>query len=425
MAATGKKVVQFFDKVVESYEEQAIVIPLVKHFNPGNEDMQNSGDVAWQSVEQHAPIIDGFDTTGQETDIIQETVPMALGTPKNDVVEQRVDDLRDPQFWDRRAKVSGKRQVAELNKGILSLINSAGSLYYNTASVSGFDAIGEAGVILDQRQKAEDGRVCMLNPSDNFKFASDLAGRQTFAGRPENAYGKGSLGLEVGDFMAYKSSSNPTIVGNVLPDAATTATLSDKPEGGSENSATNTVTNIDYRFSTIAVPSANYSVGDKVQFDLAAGGSVLSIGLHDKTISDRPITATIVAKPDGASITVYPKIIALDDPATTALDKAYANVDTQIISGTTVTKINNFAGNRTANLFWCKDAIQVTGGNAPLGLLNEYGGMKVISTTMSNGQIMYMAYDGDINTLKFKMRVFTWYGITMLDPSACGSFTLS
>ncbi len=422
MASTGKKVVQFFDTVVKTYEEQSQVLSLVKYFNPGDADMQNSGNIAWDSVEQHAPIITGFDTTGKATDIIQETVPMALGVPSNDVVTQRVDDLRDPQFLDRRAKVSGKRQAAELNKSILSLIGSAGSLYYQTTAVNGFSAIGEGAVILDQRQKDKDGRICMLNSEDNFRYSGDLSNRQTFAGRPENAYGKGGIGTEVGDFMTYKSTSNPIITGNQNPDAVTTATLSDRPEPGSVNNATNTVTNVDYRVSTIALASANYAVGDKIQFDLAAGGFVQSIGLHDKTPSGRPMTATIVNIPDGASIEVYPKIIALDDPTLTVLEAAYANADTQVISGTTVTKLNNFAGTKPANLFWCKDAIQVVGGNAPVGLLNEYGGMKVVSTTMSNGQIMYMAYDGDINTLNFTMRLFTWYGITIRDPSACGAF---
>jgi len=51
------------------------------------------------------------------------------------------------------------------------------------------------------------------------------------------------------------------------------------------------------------------------------------------------------------------------------------------------------------------------------------GGMKVISSTMSNGQKMYMAYDGNILDLSFTCRLFTWYGVTVADPQACGSFT--
>lgn len=425
MAATGKKVAMFFDKIVDTYENQSSLLSKVSYFHPDDADMQNSGDVAWQSVKQHAPIIDGFNVTGLATDIIQETVPMALGVPKNDIVEQEVRDLRDPQFWDNRAEVSGKRQVAELNKRISNIIANAGSLYFDTPAVNGFNALGQAQAILDERQKGEVDRFAMLNPRDNLKYSQDLAGRQTFAGRPENAYGKGVIGAEVANFLAYSGSFLPTLTGNAAADAVTTAALSDKPEGGAVNTATNTVTNVDYRVSTIAIVSANYAVGDRVKFTLATGADVQSLGLQDKTETGQAMTAVITAIPDGASIQVYPKIIAANDAALSVIEKAYANVDTQVIVGTTVTKLNTFAGTKSTNLFWCKDAVQVTGGNAPLNLLSEYGGMKLVSTTMENGQIMYMVYDGNIETLKFKMRVFTWYGETMLDPSACGIFTTS
>lgn len=425
MAQTGKKVSMFFDKIVASAEEQSSMLSLVKSFNPGDADMENSGDVAWQSVEQQAPIIDGVDVTGQATDIIQETVPMALGTPKNDLIIQTAANLRDPQFWDNRAKASGKRQTSELNKRITNLMVNASSMYYNTTAVNGFTAIGEGMVMLDERQKAEDNRKVMLNTTDNFKFAQDLAGRQNFAGRPENAYGKGSLGMEVGDSMVYSGSFLPNIIGNTAADANTTATLSDAPQGGVINGATNTVTNFDYRVSTIAVVSTNYAVGDRVKFTLAGGADVMALGLQDKTNSNRAITATITAIPDGTSIEVYPKIIAQDDPALSVIQAAYANVDTQIVSGTAVVKLNNFTGVRKANLFWCKDAVQITGGNVPFHLLKEFEGLRIINTTMKNGQKMYFGYTGDLLTLNFQFRVFTWYGETMLDPSACGVFTTS
>jgi hypothetical protein len=39
---------------------------------------------------------------------------------------------------------------------------------------------------------------------------------------------------------------------------------------------------------------------------------------------------------------------------------------------------------------------------------------------MKNGQTMYMLYDGDITTMNFKFRLFTWYGITIRNPSQVG-----
>ena len=170
----------------------------------------------------------------------------------------------------------------------------------------------------------------------------------------------------------------------------------------------------DYRVGSIPVSSsANYSVGDVISFD-----GVESIGLADKSSTGKDMTFRVVSIPNGTTLEVFPKPIALDDPALSVLEKAYANVSTQIVSGATVTKVNTTAAK--SNIFFAKNSIEVLGGDAPIELLSSFGGMKVISSTMSNGQNMYMAYDGNIDTLEFKCRLFTWYGITNKNPMANG-----
>ncbi len=131
------------------------------------------------------------------------------------------------------------------------------------------------------------------------------------------------------------------------------------------------------------------------------------------------MTFTIVGKPSGTAIQVYPKPIALDDGALTATEASYANIDTVILNGATVDRKNVDATNKT-NLFWDKEAVEVIGGTIPAGLFKQYDGMQVISSTMKNGQEMYMVYDGDIATMNFRYRLFTWYGITVRDPSRVG-----
>lgn len=421
MATTGKIAEVLFEKALETYEHQMQMLDLVEHWQPNSADMQNAGNVVWRPVQQHAPIIDGWDLTGLETDIIEETYPAILGTPKNDFFEQRADDLRDMQFWERRGEQSGMRQATELNKGLATLIKDTGSLYYQTNASSGYDAIAEGQAILNERQKlTEDMRYVVLNDRDNLKYGQDLAARQTLQGRPEDTWKTGQIGRNVAQFDVYTGSFMPTLTGNAAADSTTTANVSEAPEGGTVNTATGTVTNVDYRTSTIpVVSSANYAVGDRVKFT-QGGVDVESIGLADKTASGQAFTAVIVSIPDGTSLEIFPKPIALDDAALSTLEKAYANINTQILSGATVTKLNTFSGDKKVNAFWCKGAIEVTGGDAPIELLSTFGGQRVISSTMSNGQTMYMAYDGNIDKLTFKCRLFTWYGLTMKDPSAAG-----
>jgi len=102
-----------------------------------------------------------------------------------------------------------------------------------------------------------------------------------------------------------------------------------------------------------------------------------------------------------------------------AIEKEYANINTQVLSGAAVTQVNTVS--QRPNIFWDKNAIELLKGEAPLKLMSEFAGMKVLQSTMSNGQTMYMIYDGDILTTNFTCRVFVWWGITIANPQACGS----
>lgn len=420
MATTGKIAEVMFEKALDTYEHQDKMIDLVTFEKPDPSTMQNSGDVIWKTVQQHAPIIEGFDLTGQETDIIEETYPCVLGTPKNDFVEQRADDLRDMGFWERRGTQSGLRQATELNKVIANAIATQGSLFYRSNATSGYDFVAEAQAIMNERQAYNSDRCYILNDRDTLKFASDLAGRQTLQGRPEMTWQKGQIGQNVAEFDVYTGSFLPNLAGGADPATTVTGDQSFAPEGGTVDQLTGTVTNVDYREAVIPVAaSAGYNVGDKVTISNTAV-PVESVGLADKNETGQAMTFTITGIPDGTSIRVFPKPIALDDPGLTTLEAAYANINTQILGGATVDRLNTDASAKT-NLYFDKSAVEVTGGTIPAELFAQFDGMKVISSTMKNGQTMYMVYDGQIDKLSFRYRLFTWHGVNVVNPSNCGS----
>ena len=420
MASTGKIVEVLFEKTIETYEHQEMMLPLVDFYKPDAADMQNSDNFIWRTVQQHAPIITGWDVSGKEQEIIEETYPAVLGEPKNDFVEQRADQMRTMKFWEDRGAVSGKQQATELNKAIVTAMTVQGSMYYRSNATSGYNFISEAQALMNERQGMHNQRCFMLNDRDNKLFTTDLAARQTLQGRPEDeAWTKGQIGGNVAEFNIYTASFLPNITGGVAVSTTVTGNQSFKPEGGNVVAATGVVTNVDYRQAIIPVAaSAAYSIGDKVTID-NGGTPVNAVGLADKTNTDVPMTFTIIDKPTGTSITVYPKPIAADDAALTTTEKAYANIDTVILNAATVERVNSDASNKT-NLFWDKDAVEVLGGTIPAELFKQFDGMKVISHTMSNGQEMYMVYDGNIATMNFRYRLFTWYGITIRDPSRVG-----
>lgn len=416
--STGKIAEVIFEAAVDTHEEQTQILGLVDSFSAPSGTMQNAGNFVWRPAQQHRPVLSGWDLTGQEQGIIEETYPAILGTPTNDLIELRADDLRDPLFWKRAGEESGRKQASMLNKAVADLITNTGSLAYRTNTTSGFNFVAQAQTIMDERQSMTDQRKFILSPRDNLKFATELSGRQTLQGRPATTWESGQLGQNIASFDVYTGSYLSTIAGGADPATTVTANQSFKPEAGSI-SATGVVTNVDYRTATIPVTaSASYNVGDVITF--ANGGTtVKAVGLTDKTVTDQAMTFRIVAKPSGTSITVYPKPIAADDPALSALEKAYANINTRILNAATVNRVNIDALARPS-VFFDKSSIEVFHGDIPANFFNQFGGQKVLTSTLKSGQKMYMLYDANSTTMNLRFRVFTWWGVTNRNPMANG-----
>lgn len=416
--SSGKIAEVYFDKFIETYEHQMLMLQLVDGEQPDSSKLQNAGNTIWYPVQQHRPVLTGFDLSGQEQGIIEETYPISLGDPNNDLIEQRVDDLRDQRFWERAGVQAGYRQATQLNKELADLIANTGSLYFEqslSASSSGFDFISEGQVLINERQVYKDqGMNFLLNPRSTKDFATDLAGRQTVRGRPEDTWLNGQIGSNVAEFDVYTGSFTPNQAAPGAGGSTVAVTVSEAPEAGAVDPITKVVTNIDYRVGTISlVDGAGYNVGDFVSFP-----GVESVGLADKTPTGTDMTFKIVGK-SGNDISVYPKPIAADDPGLTLLEKAYANINTQITAATSCSIVNTAAAK--TNLFWCKDSIQLIGGEVPWDLAAEFDGMKVISQTLAGGVTAYMIYDADMVSANFRYRCFVWYGLGNRNPMANGS----
>jgi hypothetical protein len=131
------------------------------------------------------------------------------------------------------------------------------------------------------------------------------------------------------------------------------------------------------------------------------------------------MTFTVIELTDATHIKIYPKPIAADDAALTTLEASYANIDTQILNAATLTRLNIDATNKT-NIFFDREAVEVLGGRIPAQLMKDYDGMKVVTDTMSNGLQLVMVYDGSIEDMSFRYRIFVWFGVTVCNPSQCG-----
>jgi hypothetical protein len=421
-ALTSQRIaLALMENAIETFESQQGMLPYVSVIpNVDASGLQNSGNVAWRPVQQHAPDISGWDMTGLETGIIQESYPAYLGLPSNDVVNLRLDDMRDISYWNTRGKEAGRKRASVLNTAIVNTIKNTGSMCYRANPTSGFDFIAQAQAAMNKRQVAADDRYFALTDAQNFVFGKDLAGRQTQQGQPSDTYQSGLLYKNIAGFNVMTSSSISALVGGADPATTVTANVSYAPSAGTVNTTTNTVTNVDYRTGTIAVTaSASYNVGDRVTFS-NAGTSVKAVGLDDKAVSDEAMTFVIVSKPSGTSIEVWPKPIAADDPALSTLEKAYANINTRILSAATVNRVN-IDTTTQPGLFWQKDSIEVLAGDIPANFINQFAGLKVASENIGKtGLKMYLLYDSDILKANATWRMFAWYGVNNANPSRNG-----
>jgi len=467
MASTLKIVEALLENAVETHEKQDMLLDLCSRIEPDAAAMQNSDNFVWGKVQQHAPIISGFDLTGLETDIIQETYPRILGTPSNDFVVQRADDLRDMQYWIERGKVSGQRQASELNKAIATAIVNQGSLHYRSNATSGYDFIAEGQAMLNEEQGMKTSCSFVLNDRDTLKYSKDLASRETIKGRPADTWRTGQIGSNVAEFDVYTGSFLPNVNG-VVANTTVNGAQTFAPDGGSVDATTGVVTNVDYRYADIPLDATGltagafvvgetyeiltvgttdftligasastigvvftatgvgagtgtargyFAIGDKVTF-----AGVNAVGREDKTSTNRLKTFTVVGHPSANTLRVYPKPIAAVDGALSSLELAYANTDVVIANAAAISSVN-IGATAKANIFFDKSAVEVMTGTIPASLFAEFGGSKVASANMKNGQTMYILYDGDIATLNFRYRLFTWYGITVANPQMAGVAT--
>jgi len=419
MANTAKTIELMMEKAIETHEQEDILLPMVTSVEPDGAAMQNSGNVIIRPVPQHRPLITGWDTSGQATDIISEAYLASLGTPVNDRIDQRADQLRDTQYWVDAAMESGRKQSSAVNVAIANEMVAKAALYYRSNDTSGYDFISPAGAMLRERQNVETEKCFLFNTRDSMFFGSDLAARQNVTGRAESAWEKGRIGEgSVAGFKLYEGSFLPNLTGAADAPTTVTGNHSFAPRAGTVVT-NNIVTNYDYREATFTVAdSSGYTIGDKVTI-ANTGVTIKALGKMDKTNSGEDMQFTVVAKPAGTSITLWPRPIAADDAALTVLEKAYANVDTTALNAATINRINVDATQKT-NLFWDKSAVEVIRGNIPAQFFSQFEGMKVRQEKMKNGLTMYFLYGGDMDSLTFKFRLFTWYGLTVAKPDQVG-----
>ncbi len=67
--SSGKIAEVMFGSYVDTWEKQDLMLDLVDAEQVDQAKLQNAGNTIWYPVQQHRPILKGFDLTGQEQGI--------------------------------------------------------------------------------------------------------------------------------------------------------------------------------------------------------------------------------------------------------------------------------------------------------------------------------------------------------------------
>lgn len=418
---TGKVVENMLGSYMETANEQDSMLDLITLDTPDGRKMQDAGNFRWKNVQQRRPTIDGWDMSNEAGGLIRETYPQLLGTPSNDVITLRADDYRTDEYLTQASSESAVQQNAKLNTALASAMSVQGSMFYRDPSSSAFDFIGEAQSMMDERQLKTTDRTFILNTRNSKTYASDLAARQNTQGMPETVWKSGHVASDVCGFKQVLTGSFlPQIVGDAAASSTVEATAqSFHPRGGDVNETTGVVTNYDYRKATMTVSSdatSDWAVGDK--FTLA---DVYAVGLRDKQNTGELMTFTILKINSATSIDFSPRPIApaSSDTSLTVVEGAYSNINAVIGASVAITRLNVDTSDPKVNLFFDKSAVEIMGGTIPADKYAKLG-KHVIHDKLKNGLEVYLLHSGDILATTFTWRLFTWYGITVCNPSNCG-----
>ena len=74
---TAKNILAFYDKACRQMDDNFMFASQMDIDTQSGVDLQNANNVYWKSVEQQAPVVEGFDLSAVTPgDIIQQTYPL-------------------------------------------------------------------------------------------------------------------------------------------------------------------------------------------------------------------------------------------------------------------------------------------------------------------------------------------------------------
>lgn len=405
-----------FDEMLAGFDDALVISNLVKVYQTDQTTMERTNDIIWRPQPYIMNSADGQDQTGNFGDTTQLSVPASINSFKSVTWNLTPSELRDALQEGRIRDGARQRLSSDINVACNAVVANLGSIVSKrSGAASGFDDVAELDSLCNEQGVDMMDRYVAYHSRNYNSMASNLASRQTMAGRPETAYGRALVGRDIAGFDVFKMDYGPRLTAAAGVGVTLSAANQRYVPVSTTASANGGRSNVDNRFQviSIAVTSGTVKVGDALT--IAGVNSVHHITKQDSgQLKTFRITRIVTGAGGTGTVEITPPIIAADSSPTVA-ELQYKNVTATPANGAAVTFLNTVSAN--VNPFWKRDSLELLPGRIAYP---DDAGMAVIRGTTDQGFELVMAKQADIVTGKTRYRVDTKFGANLLNTEMAG-----
>lgn len=409
-----KQELVMFDDVIADFEEALVYTQAAETFNLGDAATSaRANDTVWRPVPLEVESQEGLDQTGNFNGDTELAVPVTVDRVRSVPGTINSRELRDARVLKRKGEAAKKKLASDVNDALRRQVAFYGSIVdTQSGPATGFDDVASLMAKFDDLGVPEEDRMAFYSSRDMVKMASDLASRQTLAGKTLSAYEKAYIN-EIAGFAVHKDAS-----GIYLPASTATgvtvngADQRHAPKATEKNEVTGEEHNVDNRsmLLNVSVTGGALKVGDA--FTIAG---VYAVHHKNKQVTQELKTFRVTKVVNSGQVEIMPAIVADDHDDATTAESVYKNVSATPAADAAITMLNQNAG--YANTAFVKGALEFIPSTLALDPQDGWASTKA---TLSNGLTIYYTRQGDINNLSTKYRWDVVFGAALLNPEMAG-----
>ena len=402
-----------FESMLEGFNDALVLSNNVSIYRTEGQSMERASDTIWRPMPYIAQSYSGTDATSNFNDVTQLSVPATLGYQRHSPWIMTATELRDALQEGRLGDAAKQKLASDINVAVMDVAAQQGTLVVKqTAAATGFTDIALCDTLMNSQGVNSFDRYIALSSHDYNLMAANLASR-TLMDKSSTAYERAYVGT-IASFETYKldyANRNAAAAGGgALTTDTQTASANYHVPKATSTAATGEVSNVDNRYQTITL-SATTSVVAGDAFTIAG---VYAVHHITKRSTGALKTFRVIQVVDGTTLKISPAMITAQGASDA--EKQYQNCTVTTESATSaIVFLNTHAA--PINPFWQKDAIELLPGRYAVP---ANAGAAVMRGTTDQGLDLVLQKQYDINTMKTKFRLDTFFGVAMKQPEMAG-----